>query len=529
MSTTEITDSPIGLKLKVLHYVRLFIAAVAHFVFTLYYGNEGEKIPPITDDILKQPAIEVARRIRNKEVTSLEVLETCIRRIKDINSPLNCVVEDRFELALKEAREADELIRSGSKSMEQLEKEQPFLGVPFTTKDCIAVKGLHQTAGIVLRKDFIASEDADTIRLLREKGAIIIAITNVPEVCMWWETHNHIYGRTKNPYNTTRIVGGSSGGEGCLQAAAGSVFGIGSDIGGSIRMPCFFNGIFGHKPSRNIVSNIGQYPIPESDLLNSFLGVGPMTRHAVDLKPILKIISGANAIKLNLDTPVDLKTIKFFYQINNNAPLSDPVDADIVLALSKVVEFLKRQHQINAEEKNIRILSKTIPIWLANMKTPKRFGEFLMENETKGRLLIEIVKNVLGLSANTFIALVTALVDYSGASVGSDKYYHFLKKRDEMERIFSEMLGEDGVFLFPTHPTPAPYHNEPVFKPFNFGYTAAINSLGMPATTVPLGLSREGLPIGIQVIANYNQDRLCLAVAEELEKAFGGWVEPHNL
>lgn len=254
-----------------------------------------------------------------------------------------------------------------------------------------------------------------------------------------------------------------------------------------------------------------------------------MTRYAVDLKPILKIISGTNASKLNLDAPVDIKKIKFFYQINNNALLSDPVDADIVLALNKVVEFLKKQHQINAEEKNIRILSKSMPIWLANMKTPKRFGEYLMDNESKSRLLLEIVKNPLGLSANTFIALVTALVDYSGVKLGTDKYYHFLKRRDEMEKIFTEMLGDDGVFLYPTHPTPAPYHNEPIFKPFNFSYTAVINCLGMPATTVPLGLSREGLPIGIQVIANYNQDRLTLAVAEELEKAFGGWVEPHKL
>lgn len=529
MCTTEIADRRIGLKLKVVNFIRLFIARVAHFFFSLYYGNEGEKIPPITDDILKQPAIEVARRIRNKEITSVEVLESCMRRIGEINSPLNCVVEDRFDLAFKEAKEADELIKSNTKSIEQLENEQPFLGVPFTTKDCIAVKGLHHTAGIVLRKDVVASEDAVAIRLLRQSGAIIIATTNVPEVCMWWETHNHIYGRTNNPYNTTRIVGGSSGGEGSLQGAAGSIFGIGSDIGGSIRIPCFFNGIFGHKPSRNIVSNIGQYPLPESDLLNSFLGLGPMTRHAVDLKPILKVISGENVSKLNLDTPVDISKLKFFYQINNNAALTDPVDLDIETALKKVVEFLKKQFKIDAEEKNIKILSKTIPIWLANMKTQKRFGEYLMNKESKFRLLLEIFKNMLGLSANTFIALVTALVDYTGVKFGSEKYKHFLRKRDEMEKIFCELLGDNGVFLYPTHPTTAPYHNEPVVKPFNYSYTAAINCLGMPATTVPLGLSREGLPIGIQVVANYNQDRLCLAVAEELEKAFGGWVEPQKI
>ncbi|XP_026725934.1 fatty-acid amide hydrolase 2-B [Trichoplusia ni] len=528
MCTTAIRNKPLGLKLRVTHVLRLVLAKVARFFFSLYYGTEGEKIPPIHDDILKQPAVEVAKKIRNKEITSVEVLEACIRRIKDVNSALNCFVEDRFELALKEAREADDLVRSGTKTPAELEEERPFLGVPFTTKDCIAVKGLHHTAGVVLRRDVIAEEDSDVIRLLRQKGAIIIGLTNVPEFCMWWETHNHIHGRTNNPYNTTRIVGGSSGGEGCCQAAGGSIFGIGSDIGGSIRMPAYFNGIFGHKPSRNIVSNEGQYPVPESELLDSFLGIGPMTKHAVDLKPILKIISGDNSKKLELDKPVDLTKLKYFYQFSNNAPIVDEVDPEIKAAMKKVTEFLKRQYQIDAEEKNIPMLRKSMPIWLTTMKGKKRFGEYIMKNDSIGGICWEIVKHFFGLSGNTLIALFTSLVDHSGVEVGSEKYNEYLKLRENLEAIFSTMLGENGVFLFPSHPTPAPYHNEPLVRPLNFCYTAIINCLGLPATTIPLGLSREGLPIGIQVVANHNQDRLCLAVAEELDKAFGGWVEPQK-
>lgn len=528
MCTAEITNKPMGLKLRVIHVVRLVFAKIVRFVLSLYYGVEGQKIPPIYDDILKLPAIEVAKKIRHKEITSVQVVEACIRRIKDVNSALNCFVEDRFELALKEAKDADELVASGSKTTKQLEEELPFLGVPFTTKDCIGVKGLHQTAGVVLRRDLICDKDSDVIRLIRQNGAIIIGLTNVPEICMWWETHNHIYGRTNNPYNTTRIVGGSSGGEGCCQAAAGSIFGIGSDIGGSIRMPSYFNGIFGHKPSRNIVSNSGQYPLPESELLNSFLGIGPMTRHAVDMKPILKIISGENSKKINLDKPVDVKQLKFFYQYSNGAPLLDPVDPEIKVAMKKVTEFLKAQYGLDAEEKKIPLLRKSMPIWLSNMKTPKKFGEFIMEKESVSAICIEIIKNLFGLSPNTLIGLITALVDYGGDEIGSEKYNHYLKLREDLENTFTAMLGDNGVFLFPTHPTTAPYHNEPLFRPFNFCYTSIINCLGMPATTIPLGLSREGLPIGIQVIANYNQDRLCLAVAEVLDQAFGGWVEPQK-
>ncbi|XP_068617677.1 fatty-acid amide hydrolase 2-A-like [Battus philenor] len=521
------TSKPVALKYRVLHVVRLAIASITRFFFSLYYGTEGEKLPPITDEILKLPAVEVAKKIRKKEISSVEVVEACIRRIKDINSVVNCFVEDRFTLSLKEAKEADDLIRNGSKNEKQIEQEKPFLGVPFTTKDCIAVKGLHHTSGVVLRKDVIAEDDADVIKLLRDKGAIIIGLTNVPELCMWWETHNHIYGRTNNPYNTTRIVGGSSGGEGCIQAAAGSVFGVGSDIGGSIRMPAFFNGIFGHKPSRNIVSNNGQYPEPESELHDSFLGIGPMTRHAIDLKPLLNIMAGENSKKLNLDNEVDIKQLKVFYQFSNDAPLTDAVDPEIIAAMKKVVEFLNVKHKIEAKEIKID-LQKSVPIWMSTMKNEKKFGHFIMESESVLGICKEIFKNLIGCSGNTLIGLFTSLVDYSGPQIGSEKYKKYLKKRDEMEKTFKDILGDNGLLLYPTHPTTAPYHNEPIFKAMNFSYTAIINCLGLPSTTVPLGLSREGLPIGVQVIANHNNDRLCLAMAEELDAAFGGWIEPHQ-
>ncbi|XP_059052757.1 fatty-acid amide hydrolase 2-like [Achroia grisella] len=528
MGITEILKAPIDLKLKVLHVVRIVIAAIGRLFYSLYYGNEGQKIPTITDEILKESTIEVARKIRQKEISSVEVTEVCIRRIKDVNSALNFFVEDRFELALKEAREADELIRSGTLSIQQLEKEKPLLGVPFTTKDCFAVKGLRFTSGIVLRKDFISDEDAGAIRQLRDKGAIIIGITNVPELCMWWETHNHIYGRTNNPYNTTRIVGGSSGGEGCIQAVGGSIFGVGSDIGGSIRMPAFFNGIFGHKPSRGIVSNTGQFPTPESALIDSFLGVGPMTRHATDLKPLLDIMAGDNKNKLKLNEPVNINKIKVYYQFSSGAPLVDAVDPDIIIAMKKVVEFLSVQHKLDAEEKKIDLLRKSLPIWMATMKTKQKFETLIMKNEGVGAILKEIGKNFIGCSGNTLICLFTALSDHSGIEVGSERHLHYIKLRENLEKIFTDMLGDDGVFLYPVHPTPAPFHNEPLLKPFNFGYTAIINCLGLPATAIPLGLSRDGLPIGIQVVANHNNDRLCLAIAEELDKAFGGWVEPQK-
>lgn len=166
-----------------------------------------------------------------------------------------------------------------------------------------------------------------------------------------WESANTLHGRTNNPYDTNRIVGGSSGGEGCIQAAAGSAFGIGSDIGGSIRMPAFFNGVFGHKPSKNTVSNKGQYPIPLSKEQESFLGLGPMCRRAEDLAPILRVIAGKNAERLRLDEVVDLKGLKFYYQeTDGGGHLVSPVSHEIRELFGKIAVHLEKAHKIKAKK-----------------------------------------------------------------------------------------------------------------------------------------------------------------------------------
>jgi fatty acid amide hydrolase 2 len=201
---------------------------------------------------------------------------------------------------------------------EELAVKKPFLGVPISTKDCIKVKGLLNTSGLYHRKDYRAEHDAPVIKQMREAGAIPFALTNTSELCMWWESVNCVHGRTNNPYDTNRIVGGSSGGEGAIQGSAASPFGIGSDIGGSVRMPAFFNGIFGHKPSRYVINNNDQHPAPFSEEQASMLSCGPMVRYAVDLKPMMKAMALKEKLPaLRLDEPVDVKKLKVFYQEND--------------------------------------------------------------------------------------------------------------------------------------------------------------------------------------------------------------------
>ncbi|XP_054740462.1 fatty-acid amide hydrolase 2-B [Anastrepha obliqua] len=508
-----------------------FISKIIRLVFQLIYGVQGETMPTITDPILLESATALARKIRKQELTSVQVMESFIRRVKDVNPKLNCCVDNRFDEALQEAAEADKLIKSETHTEAELEKLKPYLGVPISTKDCIAVKGLLQTAGLYARKDVRATEDATAMALMRQAGAIPFALTNISEMCMWWESNNTVHGRTRNAYDSNRVVGGSSGGEGCMQSAAASPFGLGSDIGGSIRMPAFFNGVFGHKPSKLVVSNKGQFPMPFSAEQNSFLGIGPMSRFAEDLKPMLRIIAGEKAPELRLDEPVDLQKVRFFYQESDGGGrLVSPVDADLLAAMQRTVQHLRQTVKPTLVEKvQFEQFRQSTIIWFANMKDDSGFTFAHQLGDLKVAInpYVELVKWVFGASKHTFIGLITAIMDRTQVQYGSSKYKHMVKKRDQLRAEMQELLGEDGVLLYPTHPTVAPYHNEPIFRPINFSYTGIVNVLGFPATAVPLGqLGSEGVPLGLQVIANFNNDRLCLAVAEELERAFGGWARP---
>lgn len=241
-------------------------------------------------------------------------------------------------------------------------------------------------------------------------------------------------------------------------------------------------------------------------------------------------MAGDNAKKLNLDEPVNVSNIKYYYQENDGGSyFVSPVDYDLRVAMDKVIRHL--QIALNAKPQRTKLskLKHSIAIWMANMKDGESVGFDVQLANLNGRVnpYTELAKWLFGMSKHTFIAIMTAITDRMGIQHGTPEYYEKVKQRDDLRREIEELLGNDGVFIYPTHPTVAPYHNEPIFRAFNFSYTAIINVLGFPSTAVPLGLGKkEGLPIGVQIVANRNQDRLCLAVASELERCFGGWVAP---
>ncbi|RWS03996.1 amidase-like protein [Dinothrombium tinctorium] len=262
----------------------------------LRYQSRKNQLPAVKNDVLLIPAVEIAQRIKEKKAY--------LKRIEQVNPIINAVIKSRGE-AIREAEPIDEKLESDWERVGHL----PLLGVPFTVKDTVGVKGMPFCGGLVSRKNEIANKDSIVVSNLRQAGAIPIAITNVPEALMSFGTSNCLFGRTNNPYDLALIPGGSSGGEGALISSAGSIIGVGTDVGGSIRLPAYFCGIFGHKPSNGVISCDGLFFLKAPELEPLFTA-GPMCRYATDLKPMLKAMAKDQISRLpKIDSVVDLSKI----------------------------------------------------------------------------------------------------------------------------------------------------------------------------------------------------------------------------
>ncbi|MGQ0531045.1 MAG: amidase, partial [Panacagrimonas sp.] len=404
----------------------------------------------------------------------------------------------------------------------------PLLGVPCSIKENFAFTGFPQVSGMIARRHAIAQADAPTVARLRAAGAIVLGFTNTPELCMWMETNNRVYGRTRNPYDARRIAGGSSGGEGSLIGAGASPFGLGADVGGSIRFPAFFNGVFGHKPTPGIVPNTGQFPLPEG-LMNHHCVTGPIARRAEDLWPLLKILAGPDGVDplcrpkaLNgSPSKINLEQLRAFAIRDDGRRAVAP---DMMSAQRRAAEVLGAQTQ-GLTWLELPRLRHAFEIWSALMHEakPEAFARQLGQGR-RISVLRELAKWPLGLTPHTLPALALAALDALPLPT-----QRFVKLGAELREELIDTLGDNGVLLYPPYTRVAPRHNRPLLRPFDFAYCGIFNVLGFPSTQVPLGLNADGLPLGVQVVGAPGQDARTIAVALQLEQAFGGWTPPPDL
>jgi amidase len=283
----------------------------------------------LADPLYFSSAGSFASAIRAKSVSSEEVVRACLDRIEAINGKLNAVVQLVAEDALASAREADEaLARGGSRG--------PLHGVPMTIKDSLDTKGVVTTGGTSGRASFVPEDDATVVKRVKDAGAILLGKTNTPELTLSFETTNLVYGRTNNPYDLARTSGGSSGGATAIVAGGGAPFDIGSDYGGSIRLPCHFCGVAGIKPTMGRVPRTGHI-YPFGGLLDSAQQIGPIARSVDDLALLLPILSGPDGVDpaivpMPLSDPggVSLSSLKVAFHTDNGILTPTPGTQDVV-------------------------------------------------------------------------------------------------------------------------------------------------------------------------------------------------------
>lgn len=488
------------------------------------------------NDLLRLSGLQIAKLIREKGISPLDAVDAHIAKVVEENPRLNAMVEDRFAEARKEAREKGDLLAKGNAGPLS-DASEPFYGVPFTVKEMVALTGMKRTAGSIHRRDTRLDWDGTSVARLRAAGAIPICTTNVPELGFWFESDNPVYGRTNNPYDATRIAGGSSGGEGALIGAGASPFGIGSDIGGSIRMPASFCGCFGHKPTNRLVPLTGHFPYTREDMLTMkdptypYTTVGLLSRKAEDLPVLLDLIKGRDGVdQETVETPLKESSTPFsklrvFTIAAPQFHLTRKTDRslqDCVTNAAKYFEGLGAQ----VEELDPRMFVRGAEMWGAALKSTKpRMYEETLNPHGPVDLLRELFHLARGKKNYTFPSLSTVIMERA-ISKRLKSSTAILEEHARLRQELDEKLGDDGILLFPPHSRTAPKHNAVLLSPFDFIYTGIFNALGNPATAVPMGLDEQGLPLGVQVVAGRFNDRLALRAAISLEGAFGGWTPP---
>lgn len=470
------------------------------------------------DDLLTLGAAELARRIRTRQISPVEAVEAHIRRIEQVNPRINAVIIPLFEQAREQAQQAaDRLAGNG------IEDLPPLFGVPITIKDSFALNGVRFVSGSYHRRDIVADTDAAAVSLLKQAGAIILGKTNVPDLCWLGETVNPVFGRTRNPHDTRRMAGGSSGGEGAIIAAGGSPLGLGSDTAGSLRIPAAACGVVSLKPSPGRIPVKGHIPMPPPSLAD-FLSIGPMARRVEDLALALDILS---------ETPVhdyqqiDLKGRRVTVYIRNPMyPVAGAVADTVSMAAGALrsagmeVADSPRPPMIKSGFQFMGIFHKeggtrAYREGLGGGALFDYVAEIKANLQRQGRISPE----VLGFQA--FLSGLGTLLSMAGFA-----------SRDGLEQsreAFRRILTPGGVLLCPMLVTPPPRHGWTWWMPLTIPYAPMFNALGFPAACVPVRWTAKGLPLVVQIVAAPGDDEVTLAVAAELERVFGGWRMAENI
>ncbi|RME20608.1 MAG: amidase [Deltaproteobacteria bacterium] len=477
--------------------------------------------------MLTASATTLAAEIRAGRLSPVDVVDAHIARIEQVDPLLNAMVARRFEQARAEALAARERLVGADP-----DDLPPFLGVPCTIKEFFRVAGMPRTAGLVARKGRVEQEDATAVARLRAAGFIVLGVSNVPEGGLWMETTNLVYGRTNNPWDLSRTPGGSSGGEAALIAAGASPVGLGSDIGGSIRIPAAMCGTIGHKPSGGLVPNSGQFPEHLDDTLQ-YLSTGPLCRTTRDLSALLEILAGPDGIDPHC-RPMPLRdpaTVDLHHlHVVTLEDIGLPVSGEMRLGLQRAAAALA-DRGATVQSARLDRMRRAMEIWSAMLAEASShpYSEILGEGR-RIHVLGELARHAFGRPRHSWEALLVTLGEVLTGFVPAVSR-HFVEEGRALRQQLDELLAGDTVLLHPPYTRPAPRHRGAWTTPFHAGCTAIFNVMQSAVTVVPTGFDSRGLPVAVQVVGRQGADGLTIAAARAIEDALGGWqkAEPRPL
>jgi Asp-tRNA(Asn)/Glu-tRNA(Gln) amidotransferase A subunit family amidase len=460
-------------------------------------------------------AVSMAEKIRRKELSPVELIDAHLSRIEELNPSLNAFVQVDAARARKQARAAEAAVG-------KREDLGPLHGVPLSIKSSIGVAGMRCESGSKVRAGITAAEDAPLVRRLRQAGAIILGLTNTPEMLMAWETDNLLYGRTNNPWDLSRTPGGSSGGEAAAIAAGMSAGGVGSDGGGSIRVPAHFSGICGLKPTPGRIPATGHFPVSAGPF--ALLGVvGPLARTVGDVKVMFEAMQGpddgdpsAAPVPVRWPELDSLKRIRIGYFEDDGRT---PVTPETRTAVQTAAQALQRAG-FQTEPFRPQGLESARQLWW------KIFG-------VAGGMMLSPITQKSGADISPLLLQFSSWTAAEPPHTGESLLDTWLQ-RDVVRANILRQMREHGVLLCPAAAVPAFHHGERSWQIEGqtvgyldaWSYTEWFNLLGFPAVVVPVGKSAEGLPIGVQIVARPWEEEIVLAVAAALEEQAGGWRQP---
>jgi amidase len=479
-------------------------------------------------------ATEMAAAIRNNEITSSELVRAHLNHIYLYNPSLNAIVILEENTAMKQAAEADRALARG-------EIWGPLHGVPITIKDHFAVKNMLTTNAHPEMAEQITLFDATVVKRMKDAGAIILGKTNMPYLGMDWQTNNEIFGRTNNPWDLDRTPGGSGGGGAAAVASGMSPLDIGSDIGGSLRIPTHFTGTYGFKPTENTVSNYGSYPgiaNPDRRSIRNMSSIGPIARSMEDLQLAFEIISGPDeidALVIPLVRPAhdEEKTVDSLRIAWSNKFGDVPITEETRIIMN---DFLQKLENAGS---TVARLDPDIPfndVW-------KTWGELIdvqIMADQPGHA--RFYTFMLGWSYRAQTPLLQQV-----SPVSTEMYVHILSRRDQIISTFDRFMADWDVFICPVvsmaaiehFPPDAIRSNMPIYTSqlmvsgqyVNYhtamgSYATPFNLTGNPVVTIPVGYTPDGLPIGLQIVGKRWEDFKLLEDAALINEIAGAYREP---